>query len=121
MELRSLTLCWTDLLRGTPNGRVGLALLGTNSRCLSRAAFLLGAAATSCLIRRYSCIPALGGVGLRAASLSSEARTELPQRALPLLRLKPRRSPATRWLPARGRRGFREATEGVALQRRLCP
>ena len=46
--------------------------------------------------------------------------SSLPQRALALLKLKARRSSATRLLSPRGRRGFQEATEGVAPQRRLC-
>ena len=40
--------------------------------------------------------------------------------ALPLLKLKARRSSATRSLSSAGDRGFQGPSEGVALQRRLC-
>ena len=82
----------------------------SQARCSSHELARPSLPAHSCLRRR----------GPRVASLFSEARALCLNVALALLKLKSRRSPATRLLSARGGRGFHEATEGVALQRRLC-
>ena len=120
MELRSLTPVLDGPVAGPRNGRVGPASLRTNSRCLSSAAFtgsVQQSRAGAAVAASASCLRWLGP---RIASLFSEARAPCVNVALALLKLKSRRSPATRLLSARGGRGFQEATEGVALQRRLC-
>ena len=120
MELRSLSPVLDGPVAGRRNGRVGPASLRTNSRCLSSAAFtgsVQRSRAGAAVAASASCLRWLGP---RIASLFSEARALCVHVALALLKLRSRRSPATRLLSARSRRGFYEATEGVALQRRLC-
>ena len=104
--------CWTDLLQGPRNGRVGPALPCTNSRCMSRAAVTDRA-------HRLLVVPCLARLRSENGPALQRGAKSLHQPALPLLRLQARRSSATRLLSLPGRRG-QEATEGVALQRRLC-
>ena len=105
--------------RATERTRVpGVA--SRSSRCLSSAAFTgsvqqprAGAAVALSAFQSW--------VAWAADRLALQrGASSLLNVALALLKLKSRRSPATRVLSPRGGRGFQEATEGVALQRRLC-
>jgi hypothetical protein len=120
LELRSLSPVLDGPLAGPRNGRVGPASLRTNSRCLSSAGFTgsvqqprAGAAVALSAFQSW--------VAWAADRLALQrGASSLLNVALALLKLKSRRSPATRVLSPRGGRAFQEATEGVALQRRLC-